>query len=251
MPAVPILRTSHHDADFRCGLWDALRDAWPVPSFAEMAPDEIAAARDALLASLNGMITAPAPESGDPDAQRRYELETLREMVLQGSLYSTAQLLVAVEATGYALKHQTRRGQWVQFALYALHAAVRAGAERFPGVDGARLEAELIDGVLRRLAHEVPEAWAVPQAVPAVLAKLRDDFESASGEYAKLPVRWVDETTPAAPWLLARSSAMYLTEGDPDGVRTLAPFVIEISADLLDGIDAEAAWGRLAALGGA
>jgi hypothetical protein len=239
---VPVIVTSPHPADFRGGLWETLREAWPRQSFAEIASDEQEEARATVLSAIGGMVMPPPAERDDLDAVVAYEISVLRERVLQGALYYTAVVLIAAEAAGYVPPHQSRRGQWVQFTLFALHAAVRTCADHLPGVGGARMEAELVEGTLRRLAHELPDAWAVPTDVPAVLAKLRADFLKASEAYTLLPVRWIDDTAPTCGWLLARASAQFLTGTEPDGMRILAPYVVELSEALIDGVDASSIW---------
>lgn len=243
---VPVVRTSGHPADVRTGLWEQLERAWPSASFNTMDTEEINAHRAVVLEAINGLLTPTPPRNEEPAEHIDYELALLREKILQASRFYTAQLLISIDVAGYDTTEGARRGQWVQFVHYALHVAVRAGGDHLPGVTGARMEAELIDSVLRRLAHEIPDGWALPTAVPDVYAELRDDFEKAHAIYAKMPPRWVNDTTPAAPWVLAKSCASHLTDGGAAAMDTFAPYVVQCSERIADGIEADASWARVA-----
>ncbi|MDQ8160930.1 MAG: hypothetical protein P3C12_16120, partial [Gemmatimonadota bacterium] len=61
-----------------------------------------------------------------------------------------------------------------------------------------------------------------------------------------LPPRWVNDTTPAAPWVLAKSCASHLTDGGAAAMDTFAPYVVQCSERIADGIEADASWARVA-----
>lgn len=246
-PRHPIQQTSPHRADFRVGLWEEVDRQWPPLGFGALEPSQAAHTLAVLTAATQGMLTPPPPVTDSADEHLIYELEVLRESILCSALFYTIQLLVRTEALGYALSANMRRGQWVQFTQYALHVALRdSEALHGPRADAAR--AMLREGVLRRLAHELPDAWAVPEHVPTVRARLESDFSDAHDSYSRFPARWVDETTPAASWLLVRSCAHHLADGDAAGIQQLAGLVRDYAQMVSEAMESEACWWRIADL---
>ena len=58
----------------------------------------------------------------------------------------------------------------------------------------------------------------------------------------------IDDTTPAAPWFLARSCSHYLTNDDQAGAGALAPMIVAYARALADGHEAEAQWAMIASM---
>ncbi len=187
----------------------------------------------------------PLPEAQDAGAQASYELAVLRERILQAALYYTAALLVDIEVEGHRLSENTRRGQWVQFTMFALHAALREGMGSLPDVVGARLSAELLDNTLRRLAHELPDAGALPGALKDVLPQLHKDFAEASDFYLRMPVSRTDGSMKSGAMLLGRTLSKQVAPNNAESAAVLSDKVVQYAQEMLQGIDATGSWDQI------
>lgn len=221
---------------------------WPPLGFGALEPSEIVARLAALTAATQGMLVPPPVEGSSAIDLLTYDLEVMREVILSAALYYTVQLLVRAETAGLALSSNMRRGQWVQFTFYALHVALRDSKEVSGASPDGGLLADLSEGVLRRLAHELPDKWAIPEHIAPTLQGLRADFAHAQEVYSHYPTRWVNDTTLAAPWLLVRSSTHHLTDGNREEIKKLAPLVLDSTRALAEGLDARERWRKIAAL---
>ncbi len=236
-----VLRTSTTEPDFRSGLWDRLWRAWPVPSFHALDQDRADASRASVLSLVQGLIGLPLPALSDRDALLVHRVGMLRETILQAALYYTAATVIDAELVIRSpIAEDDARGQWVQYSLFGLHAAMRS----LPVVQPQSLDigGMLVGGVIRRLAHEIPDASAIPDAIPGLAARLSADWNEADRVYKGLPLFPRKEGEEAASAVIGHAIAALLLREIPELVPRFGRLMAASANQFAMGIDAPRHW---------
>lgn len=240
-PCVISLVTSDHPADFRCDLWSQLANRWAPGGFDSLSLESRQQLTKEILAEMQGITLPPRPDSVERSEQIAYQVDVLREFIVQGSLYFTSRLLLS---PGFQLKPPPLddcRGLWVYYAVFALDSLLRLGP-----VDSSDenqfIRDRLIEGVLHRLAHELPDVEFVERDSHTVYSKLLSDWE----DWQKLLLPFApcsgDATAPSTASRMASAVARAYALGDEMRMSSIGQAAFEGACEFIAGIAPTDRW---------